>query len=131
MDIFWKGIAVCLMTVVILLTFDHHSMNIGILLTLIATCMVCIFALSFIKPVFSFLQKLQNVTQLDGTLMRTLLKAVGISIVAELSALICEDTGNKTLSKAIQFLGTGAILWLSIPIMEQVLSLIEGILKQV
>lgn len=131
MDIFWKGIAVSFMAVVILLTLDQHAKNISVLLAMVVTCIVCLLALSFVSPVFTFLQKLRDVIQLDGALMTVLIKAVGISVVTELSALICEDSGNKTLSKAVQFLGTGAILWLCIPLMEQVLSLIEGILKQV
>lgn len=130
MDIFWKGITVSLTAVVILITLDHQSKNVSLLLALIVTCMICALALTFVKPVFTFIQKLQDVAKLDSAMIRTLVKAVGISIVTELSSLICEETGNKTLCKSVQFLGTSAILWLSIPLMEQVLSIIEGMLKQ-
>ena len=82
------------------------------------------------KACFYLHTKIQDVAKLDSAMIRTLVKAVGISIVTELSSLICEETGNKTLCKSVQFLGTSAILWLSIPLMEQVLSIIEGMLKQ-
>ena len=63
MDIFWKGITVSLMAVVILITLDHQSKNVSLLLALIVTCMICALALTFVKPVFTFIQKLQDVAK--------------------------------------------------------------------
>ena len=130
MEIYWKGIVVCVIAVVLLLTLEHQSKNISILLAMAVACIICTLSFSFLSPVLSFMKKLRDVTTLDHALISTLIKAVGISIVTELAALISEDAGNKTLGKSVQFLGTGALLWLCIPLMEQVLSLIEGILKQ-
>ena len=86
-------------------------------------------ALSYIKPVISFLEELRVVGNLDRDVLRILLKAVGIGLVAEISATICADSGNASLGKMLQLLSAAVILWLSLPIMEQIMDLIVEVLE--
>ena len=88
-------------------------------------------ALSYIKPVISFLDELRVVGNLDSEVLKILFKAVGIGLVAEISATICADSGNASLGKMLQLLSAAVILWLSLPILEQVMDLIVEVLEGV
>jgi stage III sporulation protein AD len=57
-----------------------------------------------------------------------MLKAVGIGLVVEMGALICTDAGNAALGKTLQLLGAAAVLWLSIPLADSLMELLEQIL---
>ena len=98
------------------------------LLTIGVCCMVMLAAVTYIKPIADFLERLQTIGNLDGDIFKILLKAVGIGLLAEFTSLICADAGNASLGKATQLMATAAILWISIPLLERLLELIDNIL---
>ena len=69
------------------------------------------------------------VTHLDAAERIALLKIVGICFTAEIASLICEDSGNAALGKALQSLAGAVILYLSLPMLTKLLDLVEGILE--
>ena len=42
--------------------------------------------------------------------------------------MICEDSGNGALGKALQFLASAVILYLSLPLLSKLLDIVEGML---
>jgi len=93
--------------------------------------MIIITALSFLHPIVSFLQKIQKIGNIDSDLYTVLIKAVGIGVLSELSALVCKDAGNASAGKALQILSAIVVLWISIPIFEKILSLLDKILGKI
>jgi stage III sporulation protein AD len=69
-------------------------------------------------------------TKLNTDLLAVILKTVGIGLIGELAGLICSDAGNAALEKSIQILTTAVILWLSIPLFESLLDLVQAILGE-
>jgi len=128
MDIFIKAAAGVLVAVVLILTLSKQGKDISLLLTIAVCCMVMLAAVTYIKPVADFLERLQMIGNLDGDIFKILLKAVGIGLLAEFTGLICTDAGNASLGKATQLMATAAILWISIPLLERLLELIDNIL---
>ena len=53
---------------------------------------------------------------------------MGISLLGEICVLFCNDSGNTALGKGVQMLETAAILWLSMPLMEALITLVQKIL---
>jgi stage III sporulation protein AD len=101
-----------------------------LLLTLAACAMIGAVAFTYLKSVISFLQRLTDMTQLNTDLLAVILKTVGIGLIGELAGLICSDAGNAALAKSIQILTTAVILWLSIPLFESLLDLVQAILGE-
>jgi stage III sporulation protein AD len=62
-------------------------------------------------------------------MFQTVLRTVGIGMLAEFTSLLCADAGNNALGKSIQILAGGLILMISLPIMTQLLDMIEQILQ--
>lgn len=130
MDLFLKAVAAALITAVIGLVLARQGKDMFLLLTLAACAMIGAVAFTFLKSVISFLQRLTDMTKLNTDLLAVILKTVGIGLIGELAGLICSDAGNAALAKSIQILTTAVILWLSIPLFESLLDLVQAILGE-
>jgi stage III sporulation protein AD len=80
------------------------------------------------KPIIEFIQKLKNLGNIDSDFMRIILKAVGIGMITEITVMICSDSGNASLGKSLQILSSAVILWISLPVLNQLIDLLDQIL---
>ena len=131
MSTYLQVIAGALIAVILCLSLSRQSKDISLLLGIAVCCMVMIAAIAYLKPVLDFVEKLQAIGNLDGDVLKILLRSVGIGLLAELSALICTDSGNSALAKTIHILACGVILWLSLPLMTALIDLIQKILGEI
>ena len=129
MEIFWKTASAVLICSIIVVFLQKQGKEIAVLLSLTACVMVCGIAVWFLEPVISFLTNLKAIASLDSDLFAILLKAVAIGVICEISVAVCSDSGNAALGKSLQILGGGVIMWLSIPLLERVLDLVQQILE--
>lgn len=128
MEQFFRAVAAVLLAVILVLILRNGNRGIGELLSLLVCGMVITMAVSYIQPVVGFIQTVQHLAALDSEMLKILLKAVGISVTAEIATLLCDDSGSSAMGKTIQFLATAVIMCLSIPMLTDLLELIEGIL---
>lgn len=117
-----------LLTVVLTLTLRRQEM--GIVLAAAVCAMIALAALEYLRPVIALLETLREMGELDGELISVLLKAAGLGLVTEIASLICADSGNASLGKCLQLLGTAVILWMSVPLFHALLELIREILGE-
>lgn len=128
MNIFWKTAAGVLTAVVLWININKSNKDISVLMTVTVCTMAIIASAAFIQPVVSFARKLQEFGKLDGDLVSIVLKVVGVGIVTEIAALICKDAGNESMGKTLQFVSAVTVLWISIPVFEKLLALLDKIL---
>ena len=102
MDDFWKTTALVLLTVILGLSLDKTERDISAVMGIVALCVAACAAVTILSPVLDYLVELQRLFQLPDSLVSILMKAVGIALVAELSATICADAGNASLGKMLQ-----------------------------
>lgn len=131
MDIFFKATAGILIALVLYLILVKQGKDYSVLLTLFVCCCVSIAALHYLDRVIGMLRNLQTVGKLDGDTFQIILRAVGIGILAEITSAICADAGNAALGKTMQFLASALVLWISVPLFESLISLVEEILVAV
>ena len=127
MDIFLKAVAAVLISVVVCLVLAKQGKDFSIVLTLCIGCMIIIAAVSYLKPVFAFVEKLSALGQVNSETLSIILKSVGIALLAEISELVCKDAGNNTLGKTLQILAVSVILWISLPLFNELIDLVESI----
>ena len=125
MDDFWKTTALVLLTVILSLSLDKTERDISAVMGIVALCIAACAAVTILNPVLNYLVELQRLFHLPDDLISILLKAVGIALVAELSASICADAGNASLGKMLQILGGAAVLTLSVPIFRTLMTIIK------
>ena len=131
MNEFLKATAGVLTALVLYLCLNKHNKDSSILLTLAVCAMVLLSTITILRPVLTFLEKVQTIGNLDNDLLSVLLKAVGIGMIAEISMLICKDAGNESMGKTIQMMATAVVLWISIPAFDKLLSLMNKILGSI
>ena len=131
MDVFLKVMAAVLITSILTMILSKQGADISLLLTIAVCCMVIAAAVSYLQPIINFAYRLIQIGDLDMSLFGVVLKSVGIGIVSQIASLICADSGNQSLSKAVQIMTSAIILSFSIPALEQMLSLIEMVLEKV
>lgn len=131
MDIFLKTSAGILIVLVLGAVLSKQTKELCVILLIFVCAAIVTAALSFLDPVIRFLEKLEDIGQLNGEFVRILLKTAGVSILAEVLALLCSDGGNAALGKAVHILAGCVILWMAVPLFTKLLELIETVLQMV
>ena len=131
MELFWKAAAATLLAVILCLCLSGQHKEMAVLLSLAACAMIAAIAVEYLEPVVEFLRSLRVIGQLDEDMVGIMLKAVGIGLVAELANLICSDAGNAALGRALQILAGGIVLWLSLPLFQRLMELLQTLLGAV
>lgn len=131
MNVFLKACACVLVALILWLSLNKHGKDMAVLLSLAVCAGVLIAAMSFFQPVIDFLTHIQQVGNLDSSLISVVLKAVGLGLLSEICVLVCKDAGNESIGKVLQILATAVILWISIPVFEKLLALLDKILGSV
>ena len=131
MEVFVKVIAAILITSILTLVLSKKGADISLLLTITVCCIVMSMSVSYIQPILDFAYHLIELGGLDVSLLQVILKTVGIGLISQIATLVCVDSGNQSLGKAVQIMTTAVILSISIPVLEQMLSLIEVLLGEV
>lgn len=126
-----QAAGVILLAVILYLVLGSQRREMAILLSIAACCMVFVIALQYLEPVIDLMKQLQRQTEIAPEYLSILLKTVGIGLIGELAALICTDAGNAALAKVMQLLSGMVILWLSVPLFQNLMELIAGILGEV
>ena len=127
MDIYLKAVAAVFITAIICIVLVKYGKEYSIVLSVAACGLILVAAFTFLKPVIDLIKQLSALGQLNDSMLEILLKSVGIALLAEITELVCKDAGNNTLGKALQILSTSVILWLSIPLLNELISIIKSI----
>ena len=117
-----------MVSVVLILSLGNKGKEFGVLLGILVCALLAMVAMEYLKPVIDFLSVLEAAGGLNSGMLEILLKISGIGIVSEVAVLVCGDSGNASLGKALQLMGSAVILWLSLPTFQMLLELIVNIL---
>ena len=131
MELLLKSVAGALIATLLCLVLAKHNKESAIIISIVACCMIAGSVVSYLKPTVDFIHKLQTLGTMDSDVLEILLKSTGIAILSEITSLICSDAGNSALGKTLQLLATTVILWLSLPLLNTLMDLIENIVLSV
>ena len=123
--------AAALIGLILVLVVGRQSRDLGMLLSLAVCVLLALGAMEFLEPVMELLDELKRLGELDGGAVGILLRCAGIGMISELAGLLCADAGEGAMGKALQICANAAILWLSLPLLRQVLTMIGEVLAKV
>lgn len=127
MEIFWKAAAVIVLTVILEAAVRKSEKDIAAVLSVTACCIVMTVAMQYLWEVITFFRELAGWFSGSESLMERMLKVSAVALVTELTSLISADAGNSSLGKAANILGNAAILYLSVPLLDSLLQIIQEI----
>lgn len=131
MEQFLQAVGLALVGVILALVVGKQSRDMSLLLSLGICCGICLTAAVYLTPVMEFLREIRKLGGIDSSFLAVLLKAAGIGFLAELAGLICADAGESAMGKAVQILANAAILWISLPMLRQLVTLLEEVLGKI
>ena len=120
-----------LLAVIMVLALGKDGKQTALLLVLAVCGMVGVLTLGYLEPVVAFMKRLSAIGNVDPQMLGIVLKVVGIGLIGEMAAVICTDSGNASLGKMLQILSAALILRLALPLLEQLLELLEQVLGKV
>lgn len=129
MEGYFQAAAAVLLAVILTMTLKQSNQPMSALLGIAVCVLVMLTAIHYLKPVIDFLDTLRQLGNLPEELVLVLLKVTGISVISEIAALVCVDSGNSSMAQALKVLSTGVILYLSIPIFQVLMDLVQKILE--
>lgn len=127
MNSFFKAVSLCLICVVLWLTLSNFNKTFALLLSAAACCMVMGLAYTYLEPVLAFFRDLQNRALWNSDAAQIVIRATGIGVISELTAMLCTDSGNAALGKAVRTVAASAVMWLSLPMFRVLLELIDTV----
>ncbi len=92
------------------------------------TGIVMIFLMPQFVEILDFLETVSKSTNGLFEKITPLIKAVGIAISIEIVAGICSDAGENSMAKNIELVGRAAILLIAIPVAEELIGTVKGLL---
>lgn len=128
MELFLKTVAGCILSLILILMLGKQERDLAAMLSIAVCCMIALTALTTLAPVMDFLRRLESEGNFGPFGLDSIVKMVGIGLVSELVATLCQDAGNASLGKQVQLLAGIVILKLSLPLLETLLELIENLL---
>ena len=131
MELFMKATGAALIASILGLALSKQGKDMQILLVVAGCCMVAGVAATFLRPVIELLGELQELGNLNPELTGIVIKSAGIGLVSELACMICSDSGNASLGKSVQLLGSSVVLYLALPVFRALIELVQGILEGV
>lgn len=131
MELYLQSTALILIAIVLGLMLDTQHKAMAKLLSLGVCSMVCISAVQYLSPVIDLMNELRDLAGISGEMLSIVLKAAGIGLLSELASLICSDAGEGAMGKAVQLLSNGVVLWISLPLLKELISLLQEVLGKV
>ena len=116
--------AMAVISCLLILTVKKQAPELGLILSLCACALGAGFLLETLRPVLLLAGSLAEKAGLEPELRAPLWKCLGLGLLTEL----CADAGESALAKLVELGGGILCLAVSLPLLQAVLALIEGLL---
>lgn len=127
MEIF-QLVGIAFLTAVSALILKNTKPELAFAVTIAGTIILLLFVFDMLQNSIGIFHEIANLTGINSSLIKILLKMIGIGYLIEFSTGILNDFGQNSLADKLVFCGKIIVLVLAIPIIESVLSLIIQLL---
>ena len=127
MDIF-KIIIVGFITVVTTIILKQIKPEMAIFISIAGGLVILFMIINTVTNVFTNFTNLANKTGVNSGLFNCILKVVGIGYITEFASNVCIDSGSSSIADKIMFSGKIAILVLSMPVINNLIEMIIGLM---
>lgn len=125
-DIF-KIVAFAIISAFLIILIKEQKPEIALLLTIISSIMLLIFALDKISGIFELLEELVSKSGINKEFLKIILKVTIIAYIVEFGKNICLDAGQSSIATKLEMAGKVIIVVLSLPIISSLLNILTGL----
>lgn len=127
MEIF-QLVGIAFITAVAALLLKGTKPELAFAVTIAGSIILLLFTFELFRDSIAIFGKIAEATGIQSSMVKILLKMVGIGYLVEFSAGILNDFGQNSVADKLVFCGKVVVLILAIPIIESVLTLIGQLL---
>lgn len=128
MEIF-QLVGIAFITAVTALILKSTKPELAFAVTVAGSVILLLFVFEVFKDTISIFSTIAQKTGIESSLVKIILKMVGIGYLVEFSAGILNDFGQNSLADKLIFCGKIVVLVLAVPIIESVLELVIRLLE--
>ncbi len=127
MDIF-KICIIAIISVIVILTIKPQMANMSVLITIVSGVIIFMMIIPTLEEVITSILDIVSMLDIGIENIGIILKIIGISYICEFSSQICIDAGENAIASKIELAGKMLIMFISIPIITRLLSLITSLI---
>lgn len=128
MELIVKVIAVGIIGAVLCLVIGKRVPELALCLAICAGVVILCYAMGVLSGVVDFIQEIVASAGLSSAIINPVLKTAAISILTKLVSDICKDAGQSAIASSVEFAGVAAAIYVALPLMKTVFSMIEELL---
>lgn len=126
-----KIIGVAFITTVSALLLKTTKPELSFAVTVTGIIVILLFIVEALENTLLVFTQIAQITGVENGLLKILLKIVGVGYITEFGAGILSDFGSNAVADKVSLCGKLTIVLLSLPIIENLLKLIQGFLQLV
>ena len=85
--------------------------------------------MQIVKPVVSLLNRLTEASQMEAAVFQPVIRASVIGMLTQTARGFCADAGEQALQKLLELGGVLTMLYVSLPLYEAVLSILQKLME--
>lgn len=114
------GIAIVSTAFAILL--KQYKPEYSMAISLIGTLVIFSIVLASMIPIFSVIRTLMAKVSFSSEYIKIIMKCLGVCYLTEIASQICKESGQLSISSKVELGGKVAVLIISLPMFEELLS---------
>ena len=119
------GILLCAAVLATVLRAQRPELALG--LSIMAGVLVVGVLFKQLTPLLASLRRMMSVGGLSDSVLTVVLRAAGVCFVTQWAADTCRDVGQTALAGKAELTGRVLLLLMTVPLFEQVLALVSGV----
>ena len=127
MDIF-KICIIAIISVIVILTIKPQMANMSVLITIVSGVIIFMMIIHTLEKVITSILDIVSMLDIGIENIGIILKIIDISYICEFPSQICIDAGENAIASKIELAGKMLIMFISIPIITRLLSLITSLM---
>ena len=125
----FKVIGVGFITVITAVLLKGTKPELSFAVTVVGIIIILSFVVDMLRGTMALFVSISEIGGVDNSLLKLLLKIVGVGYLTEFGAGILTDFGSSSIADKVTLVGKITIVLLSMPVLESLLQLISGFLQ--
>lgn len=101
-----------------------QEVEIGMILSLVACCVMCSLCISGFRVVYQLIQDMADIAGLLPEVLVPVVKSVAIAVTTKIVGELCRDAGESAIASLVDVAGAVSALLISVPLLRVVISMI-------
>lgn len=118
----------CVIASVLCKVLEKNTKEISILLSLVAVSIILLSVLSKISEINNVIFSLFLKADISERYYNVIFKSAGICYITHIGSQCCKDCNENSLASVVLLAGRLSVVYLSLPLVEDLILIIEGLL---